>query len=672
MDGGAAEPTGPLQVALAHARQLLQTAPHLAAEQAAEILRAIPAEPRARLVLGAARRLTGDLKTSLEILTPLAREQPRAAPVYLELGAALGEANRAPEAVAALRRAVELQPASPDGWRLLADQLDASADSEGATEARARYLKAANRDPRLMEAAAALVDNRLPAADATLRAHLALHPTDIAALRMRAEVAGRLRRYQDAQQLLERCLELAPGFDAARANYAGVLLRQGNAPAALAQAEQLLSREPRHPGYRNLLAAAHANVGSYAEAIAVYERLLEELPAQPRIWLSYGHALRTAGRTSDAIKAYRRAIGLEPSAGEAYWSLANLKTFRFDERDLAGMQAALARADLSTDDRLHFEFALGKALEDGADYAASFAHYQQGNAIRRELHPYSAQATTDYTRKSLAVYTREFFAARAGAGAPAADPIFIVGLPRAGSTLLEQILASHSQVEGLMELPHVPRLARDLASPEVRQEDFAEAVAGLTPARLRELGERYLTETRSLRRTAAPFFIDKMPNNCFYVGLIHLILPNARIIDARRHPLACGFSCFRQHFARGQNFTYDLTDLGLYYRDYVQFMAHIDRVLPGRVLRVHYERVVGDTEGQVRRLLEYCGLPFEDSCLRFNETARAVRTASSEQVRQPIFREGLDHWRHFEPWLGPLAAALGPILGAYPHEPESF
>ncbi|MBV9726270.1 MAG: sulfotransferase [Gammaproteobacteria bacterium] len=669
---GATEPVGSVDVALAHARQLLQKDPQLAAEQASEVLRVVPGEPRAQLVLGAARRLTGRLEAALEILERLAQEQPRAAAVHLELGAALGEANRSQEAIPALRRALQLQPDSPDGWRLLADQLDASGDSSAADSARARYLKAATHDPRLMEAAAALVANDLPVADARLRTHLERHPTDVAALRMLAEVAARLRRYVEAQQLLERCLELAPSFDMARYNYASVLTRQGSPAAALPQVQQLLAREPRNPAYRYLQAAALANIGDYAESIEVYERVLKEYPQQPKIWMSYGHSLRTAGRTLDAIGAYRRAIGMDAGLGEAYWSLANLKTFRFTEEDIGALQAALQRADLDADSRLHFEFALGKALEDRARYADSFGHYARGNQLRLQLHTYDAQATSAYVSRSIEVLTPEFFAARAGAGAQAPDPIFIVGLPRSGSTLIEQILASHSLVEGTMELPQLPQIARDIAIGQERQENFPVTVGALSHERLRELGERYLEETRPLRKTAAPYFIDKMPNNYFYVGLIHLILPNARIIDARRHPLACCFSCYKQHFARGQNFTYGLENLGRYYRDYVRLMAHFDTLLPGRVLRVHHERMVEDTEAEVRRLLEYCGLPFEAACLKFYENERAVRTASSEQVRQPIFREGLDHWRHYEPWLDPLKESLGPVLEAYPEIPASF
>ena len=672
--GDAPQPLGTLEVALAHARQLLARDPQLAAGQALEILAAVPGHPLALLILGAAHRIRGQTHAALEVLEPLARAQPRAAPVQLELGIALGEAGRPAEAAAALRRALLVKPDSADAWRSLADALDAQGDARGADEARARYLEAATRDPRLLEAGAALVRNELPLAEARLRAHLNAFPTDVAALRMLAEVAGRLERYRDAQQLLERCLELAPGFDAARHNYAFVLNRQGKAELALPQVEQLLAREPRHPGYRNLHAAVLANLGDYLGSIRIYEAVLREFPHQARVWMSLGHSLKTAGRQDDSIAAYRRAIALEPTLGEAYWSLANLKTFRFSAADVAALRAALARSDLADDDRLHFEFALGKALEDAGRYEESFAHYAQGNALRRAAHPYSAEENSRYVERSRALFTREFFAARAGGGSDARDPIFVLGLPRSGSTLVEQILASHSQVEGTMELPDIPVLAREIAArgqpgPEA---GFLPALAALGPSELRELGERYLARTRALRRSAAPFFVDKMPNNWLHVGLIQLILPNARIVDTRRHPLGCCFSCFKQQFARGQSFTYDLADLGHYYRDYVGLMHHFDAVLPARVHRVFYEDMICDTETQVRRLLDYCGLPFEEGCLRYYENERAVRTASSEQVRQPIFRDALEQWRHYEPWLGPLKSALGPVLAAYPAVPDGF
>jgi predicted Zn-dependent protease len=665
------EPVGTLDVALGHAARLLEKDPRLAAEQADEILKAVPGHPHARLILGSAYRIAGQTQLALEVLEPLASEQPRSASAHLELAIARGEAGRFDEAIASLRRALQLKPDSVDGWRLLADHLDQAGDSAQADQARARYLKSATKDPRLMQAAAYLVENDLPHAEARLRAHLARHPTDISALRMLAEVAARLRRFADAQTLLERCLELSPSFDAARHNYAVVLNRRGQGALALPQVEALIAKEPRNPGYLNLKAAVLANLGDYPESIEVYEAVLKDFPRQPKIWMSYGHSLKTAGRQDDSVAAYRRAIAMQPTLGEAYWSLANLKTFRFSDGDVAALRGALQRDDLTDEDRLHFEFSLAKALEDEKLYEQSFSHYAQGNALRKALQPYSAETNTRYVDLCKRQYTAEFFAARAAGGAQDSAPIFIIGLPRAGSTLLEQILASHSAVEGTMELPTLPQIARDLSgrTEEGNETPFFDAVAALGPEELRGLGERYLAETRVYRKTAAPFFIDKLPNNWQYVGLIQLMLPNAKIIDARRHPLGCCFSAFKQHFARGQNFAYDLEDLGRYYRDYVDLMSHMDAVLPGRVHRVFYESTIDHTEAEIRRLLDHCTLPFEEGTLRFYENERAVRTASSEQVRRPIFKDGVDHWRHYEPWLGALKEALGPVLERYPAVP---
>jgi len=631
-----AEPVGTLEVALAHASRLLAAKPAVAAEQACEILKVVPRQPQAFLILGLARAMTGDADGSIDALT----------------------------------RAVSLRPDLPDAWIALADQLRARGDAEAADRAYAHYIKAATRDPRLLGAASALCDNRIPQAEALLRAHLAQQPNDVAALRMLAEVAARLLRHGDARRLLERCLELAPSFDAARHNYASVLNRQGRSAEALQQCALLLAKEPHNPGYRSLHAAISANLGEYAEAMAAYETVLRDFPQQPKLWMSYGHALRTTGRLPESIAMYRRALSLDPTLGEAWWSLANLKTFRFSDADVRAIRQALGRTDLADEDRWHFEFALGKALEDAASYEESFNHYAAGNALRRHQHGYDPDENSRFVQRSKQLLTREFFAERAGVGAEARDPIFIVGLPRAGSTLLEQMLASHPLVEGTMELPHLPKIARELAGPKTEEGGtFLKRLVSLGREELRALGERYLAETRIMRKSGAPFFIDKMPNNCMYVGLIHLILPNAVIIDARRHPLGCCLSCFKQHFARGQWFTYGLEDLGRYYRDYVELMAHFDGVLPGRVGRVFYETMVADPENGLRRLLEHCRLPFEPACLKFYENDRAVRTASSEQVRQPIFREALEHWRHYEPWLDPLKQALGDALTEYPGIP---
>jgi predicted Zn-dependent protease len=669
--GAAAEPVGSIDVALAQAARLLERDPRLAAEQASEILSALPGHPGGSLILGIARRNSGDPAAALAVLAPLAAAQPRWAAVHFELGVTLGALARGEDAVAELRTAVALNPDLPDAWRALADHLTAMGDDAGAESARARFLKASTRDPRLMAAAAALCDNRIPEAEALLRRHLLEHPTDIAAIRMFAEVAARLGRYHDAENLLARCLELAPGFHGARHNYAVALYRQGKHACALPQVEQLRAIEPGNANYRSLEAAVLAGIGEYSRAIDIYVDVLKQYPNQAKIWLSYGHALKTAGHSSEGIGAYRRTLELDPGLGEAWWSLANLKTFRFSMDELRQMQAQLARSDLESEDRYHFHFALGKSLEDQQDYAASFEHYRQGNGLRRAQLHYDASQGREHLGRARALFTREFFAARAGQGAPDPDPIFIVGLPRAGSTLIEQILASHSQVEGTMELPDIPAMAHGVGergrSSELR---YPEALRTLGAGELRALGEEYLARTRIQRKSGAPFFIDKLPNNFLHLGLIHLILPNARIIDARRHPLGCCFSGFKQHFARGQNFTYDLTELGGYYRDYVELMAHFDEVLPGRVHRVLYERMIEDTEGEVRRLLDYCRLPFEPHCLRFYENERAVRTASSEQVRTPIYREGMQQWRHYESWLEPLKAALGPVLEAYPGTPD--
>jgi tetratricopeptide (TPR) repeat protein len=446
-----------------------------------------------------------------------------------------------------------------------------------------------------------------------------------------------------------------------------VLNRCNRHAEALASVDVLLAVEPENPSYLNLKAVILSRVGDADQAIALYDAILARHPRHPKLWTSYGHALKTAGFQDRAIAAYRRAIEIDPERGEAYWSLANLKTFRFEAGDTQAMRRQLARGDLAAEHRHHFEFALGKALEDAGDYVGSFQHYLAGNTLRKATAPYDPEQTSARTRRARQVYTRDFFAQRTGYGSDAHDPIFVVGLPRAGSTLIEQILSSHSNVEGTMELPEIISMTRMLRkradSPEATP--YHDVLARLDASDIRALGEHYLERTRIHRRTGAPFFIDKMPNNFAHVGLIHLALPNAKIIDARRHPLACCVSGFKQHFARGQNHTYSLDDLGRYYRDYVELMEHFDDVLPGRIHRVVYEDMVDDTENEVRRLLDHCGLPFEEQCLRFFDNPRAVRTASSEQVRRPIYREGVEHWRHFEPWLEPLKAALGPVLESW-------
>ncbi len=655
---------------MAHAQRLLEQQPAMAVAQAQEILAAVGPYPPAQLLLAVGQAECGALVPALQLLHQLVAAHPMWPAAKIELGLVLGRAGRGGEAIAPLREGLTLAPAHPKAWLALGDHLSAVDDTIAADVAYTRHIQHATADPRLMAAADALANNRIPEAEAALRAHLLQAPTDVAAIRMLAEVAARLGRLDDAELLLSRCLELAPGFHAARQNQAMVLHRANKPELALAQVDLLLASDPANPSARNLKAVVLCRIGDYAPAIDLYEGIVAEYPDHGRIWLSYGHALKTAGLRERAIAAYRRSIALDPGFGEAYWSLANLKTFRFQPEDLQAMRQQLLREDLAVEQRSQFEFALGKALEDDGEYAESFVHYQEGNRQRRAALPYRAQDATARVTRSRQLFTPQFLQQHQGSGCPAPDPIFIVGLPRSGSTLVEQILSSHSAVEGTMELPEIIALTHELRrSGEGRAASYHEVLATLDAGQLREMGDSYLQRTQVQRKTHAPHFIDKMPNNFFHVGLIHLVLPRARIIDVRRHPLACCFSGYKQYFARGQNFSYGLDDIGSYYRDYLALMAHFDQVLPGRVHRVVYEQLVEDTEAQVRKLLDYCGLPFEDQCLRFFENDRPVRTASSEQVRQPIYREGIDHWRHYEPWLGPLKAALGPALDTYPDAP---
>jgi tetratricopeptide (TPR) repeat protein len=668
----AAGPLGTLDVALDRASRLLGRDLALAAEQAGEILRVAPEQPMATLILGIARRELGDTDGALALLEPLAARSPSWAAAHYELGIALGAAGRGEAAIAALERAVAIAPALPDAWRALADHRSAIGDDAGADRAYLQHIRHATRDPLLLQAAAALNANDLPTAEALLRPHLQRKPTDVPAIRMLAEIAARLSRYGDAARLLERCLELAPSFAPARLQLAFVLHRANQSGPALEHVERLLAKDPRNPACRNLKAGILVRLGDVREAVELYASVVAEYDGQPKLWMSYGHALKAVGRHADAVRAYRRTLALAPQLGEAWFSLANLKTFRFSEADVAEMRRQSQRAEIGLEDRFHLEFALGKAHEDAQRFEASFEHYEKGNALRRSAIAYDARETTAQVKRAQAFFTPELFAELAGAGCPAPDPIFVVGLPRAGSTLLEQILASHPLVEGTQELPDLVGLARELGGKRSRSGStkYPEVIEDLGADELRALGERYLAQTRVQRKTGAPYFVDKMPNNWAHVGFIHAILPNAKIVDARRHPLACGFSVFKQHFARGQHFSYALEDVGRYYRDYVALMAHFDRVLPGRVHRVIYERLVDDFEAEVRKLLDYCGLPFDERCLRFHENERAVRTASSEQVRRPIYAEGKDHWRHFAEFLGPLERALGPVLSAYPATPH--
>lgn len=665
----------PLGRALDVAASLLEAQPEAALAHAEAILKQAPGLPQAELIACQALRRIGNQKVALARLSVLARRQPQAPLVMWELAQAAIESGATAQAVTALQTLTSQRPQAAMGWFLLARELRKAGRQEEAWRADLSGVHASSRDPELLKAAVAMNGGRLDEGASILEARLQRLPDDPAAIRLLGEIHWRRGDMTQALALVERAVDLAPGFDLAR-DFLIRLLRQVNRlPEALEHAEMLAASPIRNPGNDLVMASVLVRLGEHERARTIYERLLAERPDEPQVWQNLGHVLKTLGRQAEAIDAYRRAVTYQPTMGEAWWSLANLKTVKLAADDVAAMKRALQALgpdeEKNKEEVFHLHFSLGKALEDAKDYPAAFHHYDRGNRLRRTMVQHDAEAFSAEAAAAAATFTASFIAERGPGGCPAPDPIFVVGLPRSGSTLVEQILASHSRIEGTMELPEMMIIAGRLQSrvDEGEFSDFHEMAASLTAADRLRLGEEYIERTRVHRQTDRPLFIDKMPNNWQHVGLIQLILPNAKIIDARRHPIGCCLSAWKQHFARGQAFSYDLGDLGRYYRDYVSLMEAFDRAAPGRVHRVVYERMVADTEGEVRRLLDYLGLPFEPNCLAFWKNDRAVRTASSEQVRRPIFTDAVDHWRRYEPWLGPLVDALGPVVAAYPDAP---
>jgi len=662
-----------LDAGLAHATAMLRHDPRRALALARDIRRAAPGHPRAMLIEGQALQMIGDLPSARTVLSQLARQQPRSAMVAFELALTHGGLGEHDLAVDALEHAVSLKADFLPAWQALSAALRAAGREPDARRADLSGVAAAGRDPVLVKAAMAMHDGDLAQAEAMLEERVRLLPGDAAAWRLRGEVAWRQGDRDQAIALLARTLAIAPGFSAARELLVRLLQMGPEATEALAHATELLDQEPDNVGHALLKASLLVRLGEQEDAARIYRDLIARGAGSPRIWLNLGHVDKTLGNQADAIAAYRSALADDPALGEAWWSLANLKTVHLDAADIAAMERV--QHDQEDDEQAsQLHFALGKAYEDAGDPATGFAHYAHGNALRRKGLDYDEARIIGGAQEHAQLFTAPFLASRAGQGCAANDPIFVVGLPRAGSTLVEQILSSHSQIEGTLELPDLmiigDRLHARVAEGEFAS--FADAVRSLAPSDLVRLGEEYLDRTRSHRKLGRARFIDKMPNNWMYTGLIRLILPNAAIIDARRHPMGCCFSGWKQYFARGQLFTYDLAEIGRYYRAYVAQMAAFDRAMPGAVHRVIYEAMVADTEGEVRRLLDHVGVPFEEDCLAFYRNRRAVRTASSEQVRQPIFTDGVDHWRQFEQFLEPLRVALGPVEAAYPDVPADL
>ncbi len=639
---------------------MIEAGDHAAASGASRrLLERVPENRDVLYMLAVSERYAGRLDAAMAALDTLERFHPTYSRMHQERGHCFIAARDPGRALEAFLKAVNLNAALPASWNALRVLFRSARRTAEAEMAAGHVQKLATMPPAVVAASSLFFDGEEGEAERIIRRFLQIEPTHVEGMRLLARIGIKLGVLDDAEFLLESVLQFSPNYQPARYDYVRVLLQRHQHRRALDESRTLLAADAANRDYRAVYAASCLGLGDHDEALATYGALVAETPEAADLHLSIGHALKTMGRQAEAIAAYRRAADARPDFGDAYWSLANLKTYRFDADAIARMREQEALPGTNENDRAHLCFALGKALEDDGDFAPSFEFYERGNAIKMAELGYRAEVIERQASRQIATFTPEFLASRAGAGCDRADPIFIVGLPRAGSTLLEQILASHPEVEGTMELADISRLVARLQG---RDHDEAEPrypamLPGIAPERLREFGERYIADT-DIYRSGRRFFIDKNPNNFRHLGLIHLILPRATIIDARREAIACCFSNFKQLFAAGQDFTYGLANIGRYYRSYVRLTAHWERVLPGRILRVQHEDVVDDLEANVRRLLDHCGLPFDPRCLYFHNTARSVRTASSELVRLPIFRYGLDQWRNFEPWLGELREVL--------------
>ena len=661
----AVAPSDPLELDIRRLKDLAGNGRHEEALNGSlALLEASPDHRDLLLLAASSLRHLARIDEALAVLDRLEQIRPLFSLLHQERGLCYVARKDARNAIESLLKAVNINPALPMSWRMLEGVYRISGDHMNATTAADHVATLKHLPPDVVTATSLFEDGDLDPAEAIIRAFLIKNGNYPDAMRLLARIGIAREVFDDAEKLLEGVLILAPDYHAARFNYAQVLMLRHKHAKAREQIERLKTLDPGNREYRRLEASIAVGLGEHDEAIAIYHELLKETPGSPDVHLWLGHALKTVGRLPESVEAYRAAAAARPDFGDAYWSMANLKTYRFLDEEVDRMQAGEAAPTTALVDRYHLCFALGKALEDRGEYAASWASYERGNAFKREESQYRGEVIEANTRRQIDVCTRAFFAERAGWGSKRRDPIFIVGLPRAGSTLLEQILASHSQVEGTYELSDIQNAVTELQGREFGEPRYPRILADMTQEDFLRSGEKYIADTE-MYRSGKVHFIDKMPNNFRHIGLIHLMLPNAKIIDARREPMACCFSNLKQLFAKGQEFTYSVDDIARYYRTYLELMRHWDEALPGRVLRVHHEDVVADLDGSVRRILDYCELPFERSCVEFHKTERSVRTPSSEQVRQPIFRDGLDQWRNYEPYLGPLKDALGDALVRY-------
>lgn len=644
--------------ALQQPQKLLQSGDFAAGLSAAEAMLADdPADTEALYIAAVAARYLKQYDGADGFLQRLHAASPEFGRAWQEAGHLERARGNADKALAAFAHATRFNPALEASWRVQAELLSASGRGQEAANATAQAdrLKAMPRE--LLAASHHLHEGRSIKAEEFARHFLRQNPKHSEGMRLLAQIGVKLGILDDAEFLLESARVFDPDNIQIRLDYIDALRRRQKFAAAKEEAEALYALDPTNPLFQSHLAIESMQTGEYQRAFELFDAVLEAVPNDPATLTSRGHALKTIGKQDDAISSYQNAFAVKPDHGDAYYALANLKTYRFSNNEIAAMHAQIERSDLGFMDRVHLCFALGKAYEDRQEYDSSFQFYEQGNALKRRQTRYNLHEMGTELQKQARFCTPELFKKHAGAGFKAPDPIFILGLPRAGSTLLEQILASHSQIDGTLELPNILALAHRLRGRSAGASQYPEVLHDLTAEQLTKMGEDFIENTR-IHRSDAPFFIDKMPNNFRHIGLIKLILPNAKIIDARRDPMDCCFSGFKQLFAEGQEFTYGLKEVGHYYSDYVELMEHWDAVLPGAILRVQHEDVLDDVEAQTRRMLEYLDLPFEEACLDFHKSQRAVRTASSEQVRQPINRAGQGAWQPYEPWLGDLRDAL--------------
>lgn len=600
-------------------------------------------------------------ETLLRTVTEIAPGYPNA---QEDLGTILLNQGKPEEALSPLQKAIELNPSSGSGFFKLGGALKSLGRDEAGDAALKHAADLSPAHAKLEHATRLFAEGKFRESEVIAKELVAENPRDLNAGLLLGRIAIDARAYQDAEMLLRKVVEIAPRFILAWHDLSTALKEQGKDVEALEALALAVELEPGNALTHYYYAASRASAGQTQLASESYRKAIELDPKLAGAYVGLGHVLKTLGDQEGGIEAYRQAIVLRPNHGEIYFSLSNLKTFRFSESEIEDMIGLINKESVSAESIVHFAFSLGKAFEDNKDYDQAFQYYSQGNDQHRKAIAYDPVQTELAHTKLKETFDADFFknikVTRPGVQDSA--PIFIVGLPRSGSTLLEQILASHSLVDGTSELPDLGMVSQ-MITDKTRGRMFPSGILQMSDAEITQLGQTYMDRTQR-HRGDAPFFTDKMPNNFAHVGLIQAIIPNAKIIDARRHPLDSCVGAFKQHFAKGQTFTYDMFELGEFYLEYDQLMSHWNDVLPGKVLRVQYEDVVADLETQVRRILEYCELPFERACVDFHETKRSVRTASSEQVRQPIYSQSLNTWQRFDGHIEPLKEILAPLLDA--------